>query len=143
MEHITLTGEQHDYLEEFTRKGSRNVREINRAYMLLWLDKGKKMAEIEDLLAVERTAIWRTKKNYLAEGLPAALKDNPRPGQPVKYKTKQQAEIVALACSDPPEGRQRWTLQLLAEEAKRTPGLETINRESIRLMLKKTNVNLG
>ncbi len=72
--------------------------------MLLWLAKGKKIAETEDLLPVERTAIWRTKKNYLQDGLQPALKDKPRPGQPTKYKPKQQAEIIALACSDPPRG---------------------------------------
>lgn len=143
MKHLQLPPEHVEALKKFTRNGSKNVREVNRAYMLLWLDKGKKMAEIEDLLAVERTAIWRTKTNYLKKGLDYALKDNPRSGQPIKYKQKQQAEIIALACSDPPKGRKRWTLELLAKEAKKTTGIQTINRKSIRLILKKTNVNLG
>jgi putative transposase len=143
MKHLQLTPEDLEALKSFTRSGNKNVREINRAYILLWLHKGKKMAEIEDFLEVERTAIWRTKKNYLEKGLDHAIKDNPRSGQPKKYKQKQEAEIIALACSDPPEGRQRWTLELLTRQAKKQKGLETINRESIRLMLKKTNVNLG
>lgn len=143
MKHLQLTPEDVEALISFTRSGNKNVREINRAYILLWLHKGKKMAEIEDLLEVERTAIWRTKNNYLEKGLGHAIKDNPRSGQPKKYKQKQQAEIIALACSDPPEGRNRWTLELLVKQAKKQKGLETINRESIRLMLKKTNVNLG
>lgn len=143
MKHLQLTPEHVEALKRFTRSGNKNVREINRAYILLWLHKGKKMAEIEDFLEVERTAIWRTKKNYLEKGLDHAIKDNPRSGQPKKYKQKQEAEIIALACSDPPEGRQRWTLELLTKQAKKHKGLETINRESIRLMLKKTNVNLG
>jgi len=143
MEHLQLTPEDVKALKAFTRSGSKNVREVNRAYILLWLHKGKKMAEIEELLDVERTAIWRTKKNYLENGLNQAIKDNPRPGQPKKYNQKHEAEIIALACSDPPEGRQRWTLELLATEAKKSTGIETINRESIRLILKKTNVSLG
>lgn len=143
MKHLQLTPEHVEALKRFTRSGNKNVREINRAYILLWLHKGKKIAEIEDFLDVERTAIWRTKKNYLEKGLDQAIKDNPRSGQPKKYKQKQEAEIIALACSDPPEGRKRWTLELLTKQAKKQQGLETINRESIRLMLKKTNVNLG
>ncbi len=86
---------------------------------------------------MERTAIWRTKKKFLEGGLEHALQDGARSGQPIKYKQKEQAEVIALACSDPPEGRQRWTLELLAEEAKTIEGLQTINRESIRLILKK------
>lgn len=143
MKHLQLTPEDVDALKTFTRSGNKNVREVNRAYILLWLHKGKKMAEIEELLEVERTAIWRTKKNYLKKGLDHAIKDNPRSGQPRKYNQKQEAEIIALACSDPPEGRQRWTLELLATEAKKSTGIQTINRESIRLILKKTKVNLG
>lgn len=143
MKHLPITPEDVEALKTFTRSGNKNVREVNRAYILLWLHKGKKTAEIEELLEVERTAIWRTKKNYLENGLDHAIKDNPRPGQPKKYNKKQVADIIALACSDPPEGRQRWTLELLAAEAKKSTGIETINRESIRLILKKTKVNLG
>lgn len=143
MKHLQLTLKDLEALKRFTRSGTKKVREINRAYILLWLHKGKKIADIEDFLDVERTAIWRTKKNYLEHGLDHAIKDNPRSGQPRKYKQKQEAEIIALACSDPPEGRQRWTLELLASEAKKSTGIQTINRESIRLILKKTNVNLG
>ena len=143
MKHLNLTALEQKYLKEFTRSGKRNVREINRAYILLWLHQGKKIADIEDFLQVERTAIWRTKKKYLQKGIEYALKDIERPGQPKKYKPKQEAEIIAMACSDPPEDRQRWTLELLAREAKKKKGLETINRESVRLILKKTNVNPG
>lgn len=143
MKHLQLSSEDVERLKAFTRSGNKNVREVNRAYILLWLYMGKKTAEIEKLLGVERTAIWRTKKKYLENGLDHAIKDKPRPGQPTKYNQKQVADIIALACSDPPEGRQRWTLELLAAEAKKTTGIETVNRESIRLILKKTKVNLG
>ena len=85
----------------------------------------------------------RTKQKYLREGMQAALEEEERPGQPIKYASKQEAELIALACSNAPPGRTRWTLELLTEKLKMQSGFKTINRESIRLMLKKTNVNLG
>jgi transposase len=143
MEKVNLTSSEREYLNEFTKCGKHKVREVNRAYMLLWLDQGLTTQTIASLLPIERTAIWRTKKKYSASGIEGALPDAPRSGQPRKYNQKEQAEIIALACSEPPEGRKRWTLALLAEKAKTIEGLETINHESIRLILKKTNVNPG
>jgi putative transposase len=140
---VKLTPEQVQFLKAFKQQGKRSLREINRANILLLLDKGKKAIEIADFLDVGRNTVSRTKHNFLRGGLTAALEEDARPGQPRKYKPRQEAEIIALACSDPPEGRERWTLELLTRESKKRPGLETINRESIRLMLKKTNVNLG
>ncbi len=72
-----------------------------------------------------------------------SLQEKERSGQPRKYGPKQEAEIIALACSDPPEGRARWSLELLTEKLSGHKGLGSINRETIRLMLKKTNVSLG
>lgn len=143
MKRIKLTHQEADYLRTFKSVGIKNAREVNRAHILLLLDKGKKVQEIEDFLEVERTAIWRTKKKYLKQGVEFAIKDIERPGQPKKYKQKHEVEIIAMACSDPPEGNGRWTLELLKQEAKDKEGLSTINRESIRLILKKTNVSLG
>lgn len=96
-----------------------------------------------DFLEVERTTIWRTRKRYLEEGLEKALQEKERSGQPRKYGAKQRAEVVALACSDPPSGRARWSLELLTEKLSQQKGLGSINRETIRLILKKTNVNRG
>jgi transposase len=107
------------------------------------LDKGKSDAEIVDFLDVERTTVWRTRKRYLEEGLDKSLQEKQRSGQPKKYGTKQEAEIIALACSDPPQGRARWSLELLTDKLSNQKGLKSINRETIRLILKKTNVSLG
>ena len=87
--------------------------------------------------------IWRTQSAYQEKGLDHALYDAPRSGQPTKYDTNQQAEVVALACSQPPEGSARWTIRLLTVAARHRPKLEGINRESVRQILKKTSVNLG
>jgi len=131
------------YVDEQKRCGNLSLRKYNRINILLLLNKGKKNAEIEDFLGVDRVTIWRTKKRYLEEGIEKALEEEERPGQPVKYTTDHEAELAALACSPSPDGRKRWTIRLLTKEIKSKPGFETVNRESVRLVLKKMNVSLG
>ncbi len=140
---IKLTEKEVILLREFKKSDHRSEREYNRANILLLLDKGKKDSEIKDFLDVDRATIWRTKQRYLKEGLENALREKKRSGQPEKYGVKEKAEIIATACSQPPEGRIRWTLALLSQNLKEKKGLDTINRETIRLTLKKTNVSLG
>ena len=79
----------------------------------------------------------------MKKGIEFALKDKPRPGQPKKYTEKHEAEIIALACMKAPEGFERWSLELMTSELKKKKGFETINRESIRLVLKKAKQNHG
>lgn len=140
---VNLTQQQVNFLKEFKQQKNRSLREINRANILLLLHRGKQAKEITDFLDVGRNTVSRTKQKFIREGIEAALEEEFRPGQPKKYKQRQEAEIIALACSDPPEGRERWTLQLLTKQASKKRGLETINRESIRLILKKNHVSLG
>jgi transposase len=75
--------------------------------------------------------------------LPQALEEKPRSGQPKKYNERDEAEIIALTCTKAPDGRNRWTVRLLTEELRKKYGLKSINRESVRLILKKTGQNLG
>jgi len=83
------------------------------------------------------------KRSIWNMGSKKRLKKQERPGQPIKYTTDQQAELAALACGPCLVGRRRWTIRLLTEVLKGKPGFETINRESVRLALKKMNVSLG
>lgn len=138
-----LNGDDLKFLLAYTKAGNRNSKGFERAYILLALHKGKKQSEIEDFYNVSRTTIWRVKRKYKKHGAQEALRDEARPGQPVKYTEKQKAEIVATACTKAPEGRARWTLKLLEKELKNREGMGTVNRETIRLTLKKTNVSLG
>lgn len=140
---IKLKPKDKEYLLQFTKTGLRNSKEFERAYILLALDKGKKHEDIEDFYNVSRITIWRIKKKYINQGLQEALIDNPRSGQPLKYEDTDKAEIIALACSSAPQGRSRWTLRLLEETIQRNKEMKPISRETIRLLLKKTNVNLG
>lgn len=138
-----LKSKDREFLANLTKTGSRNSREFERAYILLALDKGKKHDEIQDFYNVSRITIWRIKRNYMDAGVYGAIHDEQRPGQPIKYDEKAKADIIALACSKAPEGRSRWTLRSLENTLKIEHSLETINRETIRLILKKTNVSLG
>lgn len=133
---LQLTQADRRFLEAFRRKGIHPAREMTRAHILLALDDGMAEAIITQLLGVSRPCLWSTRAAYLKAGLTYALHDLPRTGQPRKYQTEQEARIVALACSDPPEGRKRWTIALLTQVAGEQ--VTGINRETVRQMLKKT-----
>src|SRR3989337_4358793 len=140
---IHLSEDDRTTLKSFRTKGQNMTREINRAHILSALDQKIPEATIMQVLGVGRTAIWRTRSAYVEKGLDYALHDVARPGQPRQYRTDQQAEVVALACSAPPKGAKRWTIRLLTKAARRRPKLKTISPESIRLFLKKTTASLG
>lgn len=138
-----LKAKDKNYLNSFIKSGKQSAKEIEHGYILLALEKKKSCSEIMDFYFVGRTTIWRIKNKYIEYGLETALKDAPRSGQPMKYNEKEEAEIVALACTKAPLGRARWTLKLMENELRNRDGMETINRETIRLTLKKRNVSLG
>lgn len=140
---IRLNKKELSYLAKEKSKGNLSVRKYNRINMLLLLSRGKKNREIEDFLDVDRITIWRIKNRYAEQGIEAALEEDARPGQPVKYSTDHEAELAALACGPCPVGRKRWTIRLLTETLKSKAGFETLNRETVRLGLKKMNVSLG
>jgi transposase len=140
---LQLKPEDRRVLQEFRRKGTHLSREIARAHILLALDIKIPDATIASVLGVERTAIWRTRSAYCEKGLDYALHDVPRKGAPRVYQTDQEAEVVALACSQPPAGAKRWTIKLLTQATRQRPGLKQISRESIRRFLKKTSASPG
>ena len=131
------------FLADFRSKGQHSARETTRAHILLALAAGVPGVSIQSVLGVSRMVIWHTQSAYREKGLDYALHDAARPGQPAKYGTDQEAEVVALTCSRPPEGFARWTIRLLTIAARRQPKLAGVNRETIRQILKKTSVSLG
>ena len=143
MVEINLKSNEVKFLKNFVKKGRKSARELTRARILLLANQQKGDTEIAGTLDVGRNTVWRTKKKYRKEGLQSALKEKPRSGQPKKYTDKHEAEVIAQACTESPDGRKRWTLTLLTEEMRKKDGLETINKESIRLILKKAKLNLG
>lgn len=135
---LALSEKERNELRAYKKAGGYSLRAFNRASILLFLDKGVSSTEIERLLEVDRSTIWRTRKRYLAFGLESALAEAPRPGQPKKYTTAHEAELIALACSPAPKGRRRWTIRLLVSVLHRQKGFETITYASVRTLLKKT-----
>ena len=140
---IKLEKEERKFLQDFLKKGTKKARAISRANVLLLADEGWETETIAKMVKVHRQRVWRIKRRYLKEGLKSALEEKPRSGQPPKYKEKHKAEIIATACTKAPNGRKRWTIRLLAKTLKKKKGFETLNRESVRLVLKKTKLSLG
>ena len=143
MARIKLSEDELKYLKDFVKKGRKSARELTRARILLLSNRQKSDTEISEILDIGRNTVWRVKKRYHEEGLKKALKEKTRSGQPKKYTKRHEAEIIAQACIKSPDGRKRWSLTLLTEELKKKEGFETINRESIRLILKKAKLNPG
>src|SRR3989344_221605 len=125
------------------KRGTQKARAIARANILLLADEGWETGTIAKMSNAHRQRVWRIKKRYLEEGLNSSLEEKPISGQPVKYTKKHEAEIIAQACTSAPKGRKRWTIRLLAKELKKKSDFETINRESVRLVLKKAKLSLG
>ena len=143
MDRIKLTKKDVEYLTNFVKKGRRSARELTRARILLLIHVGKTEMEIKETLRISRATVSNIKKRYRDEGLQSSLIEKPRSGQPRKYTDTQEAEIIAMACTNPPKGRKRWSIRLLTERMKRRKAFETINRETIRLILKKAKLDLG
>ena len=140
---LHLIDEERELIEAYRAKGLHHAREVNRAHILSALDRGVPEVQIMAVLGVGRTAIWRTRSAYLEGGVKYALQDVARPGKPRRYDTDVEAQVSALACSAPPAGAKRWTLELLEQAAQAQAGIGTISRETIRRLLKKTASNRG
>ncbi len=140
---LSLSKQDRQTLDEFRSQGMHMARELNRAHILAGLDRKISESQIMEVLGVGRTAIWRTRHAYLQGGLEFALQDVARPGKPKRYRIDEEAQVAALACSDPPAGAKRWTVALLTQAARSHPQMHQISRETIRRFLKKTSSNLG
>src|SRR5258708_3428715 len=137
---VQLSKADRQAIEALRSKGSHSAREVNRAHILAALDDQVPAEEIEAVLGVSRKVIWRTRSAYQEKGLDYALIDVNRPGAPQKYRPDHaQAEVAAMACSQPPAGAKRWTIKLLVEAVGQRAGLRGINRETVRQLLKKTS----
>ena len=135
---LNLSEEDRSVIEAIRSKGMHQAREVNRAHVLSSLDRGIPEAQIMAVLGIGRTAVWRARAAYLQGGVELAVFDVARSGRPRQYDTNAEAHVTALACSTPPEGRQRWTMVELERAARQEPGMGTVSRETVRRMLKKT-----
>src|SRR5262249_2849536 len=140
---VTLTAEERTQLLELTKKGSATARKLTRAHILLQADDGATDQAIATALHIHRTTAERTRQRFVEGNLEGALTERPRPGGKRALDAKQEARLIATACSAAPEGQARWTMQLLADELVALEVVETISDETVRRTLKKTFLSLG
>lgn len=137
-EHVTLSEADRTYLQNLIKKGSLPAKTYKRALALQELDRGRTFTEVAQIVGVTKqtASTWATK--YKEIGL-EFLTDKPRPGRPIHFDGLTRAKITALACSDAPEGYEKWSLRLLANKAVELEIVDDISYGEVRLILKKTN----
>lgn len=140
---VELTEAERERLDSLVRGGRSPARMVKRALALLRTDQGLPDRLIAEGLAINPITVARVRKRYCEEGLKSALTERPRPGQKRKLSGRAEAYLVAIACSDPPEGHTHWTLRLLADKVVQMEFVESISPETVRQTLKKTNSSLG
>jgi transposase len=136
---INLSEEERENLLQTTHKGTLKARKFKRAMILLKADEGFSDPQIMAALNVSRPCVERIRKRFVADGIERALNEDPRPGQKRKLDGRAEATLIATACSDAPEGHERWTLRLLAGKLVQLGVVDTISYETVRRTLKKTS----
>ena len=141
---VKLNTQEREYLQKIVASGTEKARKITRCRVLLLADaaKGKTDEEISDALGVCLATIFNIRRRYHHRGLEWAIHEAPRSGQPPKFNGTSMAKITAIACSKPPAGHARWSLRLLADRVVALDVVERISYQSIRNILKKTNLSL-
>lgn len=137
-QHVKLTCEDQAYLETLISQGQQTARVYRRALGLLELDRGQTYTAVSKILQVAIPTISNWAAQYAAKGL-KVLNDRPREGRPVEIDGNQRATVTALACSQPPEGYERWNLRLLANKVVELGYCEHISHTEVATILKKTN----
>ena len=141
---IQLKSEERETLKAMCSSGVTSVRVLQRAQALLALDQGIQDQQITAVLQIERTRIWRLRQRYIEAGVNGAVYERPRSGRPKEYGDKAEAELIAIACSDPPTGHSQWSVALLTEVARAQSDLLcSVSQETVRQTLKKNVVSLG
>ena len=139
---VDLSSDERETLLQLVRRGKHSSRKVTRARILLLAADGFTDEQIVTSLTTAFATVERTRKRFVEEGL-GCLNERPRRGQAPKLTGKQEAHLIAIACSTPPEGRARWTLRLLADKVVELKFTDSIARETIRQVLKKTTSSRG
>lgn len=140
---VDLTAEERDGLLKLIRQGEGKARKLNRARILLKADEGLSDEQLAKVLDTSSATAGRVRQRFVEEGLEAALTERPRRGQTAKLSGRDEAHLIAVACSEAPDGQARWSLRLLADQAVALGLVETISHETVRRVLKKTSLSLG
>jgi transposase len=144
---IRLTDEERTHLENLIRSGSAPARVQTRARILLLSDctrqDHRSDRQVAEALLVSAPTVLRIRRKFVLHGVESALYDKPRPGRAPKITGEVEAKLTLLACSNPPEGRSRWTLKLLADQLVELGLVDSISDVAIHKRLKKTRSSPG
>jgi transposase len=141
---VTLSDDEQGALKQLTHKGRVAARRLTRAHILQMAHDRHSDEQIADALKTSVATIERVRERFVVGGLDFALREEPRSGSPRKLNGKQEAFLIALACTTPPTGHTCWTMQLLAEKFIESQVPETdVSDETVRRILKKTISSLG
>jgi transposase len=139
---VDLTAEERSTLEHLVQRGKSSARKLTRARILLQADEGLTDEEIALALDVGVATVERTRQRFVEANL-EALNERSRPGGQRKLSGKQEAHLIAVACTPAPNGQPHWTLQLLADQVIELGFADSIARETVRQILKKTPLSPG
>lgn len=145
---VALSEAERQLLEQFTTTGRHAAYQINHARILLKADRNQSGGswcdvDIKAALDISVRTIERVRQRFVEEGLEAALQQRPGAGRKRQIQGEPEAHLIALRCSDPPQGKGRWTLRLLADQMVELGYLESTSHETVRQTLKKTHCNPG
>lgn len=143
---VFLNGKKRSNLDRLVNTGTHKARTITRARILILADEspqgisrgmGKTDKEIIGVLGVSARTVASTRQRYVEEGIEGALNEQPRPGRPPKLTGRDEAKLAVIACSEPPEGRARWSVRLLTDKLIELDIVDSISREAVRQYIKK------
>ena len=140
---VKLAESEREQLQTLIRQGKQSARQLARARILLLSDEGRIDKDIAEAVQVHVNTIERTRAKYVEGGVEHALQDRPIPGARRKLDGEAEAFLVATACTEAPNGRANWTMQLLADELVRLELVDGISDETVRRTLKKTKLSPG
>jgi transposase len=137
---VELEENEKNELKELLRGGSQKVRKVKRAQILLAADQGLTDEKVADFVDAGTSTVYRTRRKYVEGGLAHALTENQRPGGKRKLSNKDEALLFALACTDPPTGRAKWTMELLAGGLVQLTEHESLSKETVRRRLEENKL---
>lgn len=133
--HVKLPSKDRQRVAEMLRKGRESARVLRRAAILKQLDAGQKAVQVASNVGVAAKTVRAIARRYEEEGLESALHEKARPGKQRALDTGQSQRIIAIVCGPAPQGRARWSVRLIAEEAVKRKLVPYVGRETVRVLL--------
>jgi putative transposase len=140
---VSLKEQEREDLKQYLRKGKSSARSLTRARILLLADEGRDDEMIAEALNVSKSTVSRIRTRYCESGLDFALHEKARCGAPHKIDGRIEAQLTLLACSEPPDGRSKWTVRLLTDRLVEMEVVDSISHMSVQRLLKKMKLSLG